>query len=138
MEKNDGKKIVHRFLDLHEPDTYDQQLQMLHETCVLELPFFGLKIVGKRAILEHSAQTSGFRTWKKGTFVDRKIVATEESGIYLVEARGDMVLPSGVPYKNTYVMLFGVREGQISLAREYFNPMVIAEARAAKLSPTEA
>jgi ketosteroid isomerase-like protein len=138
MNKNDGKNIVHRFLDLHEPDTHDQQLQMLHETCVLELPFIGLKIVGKRAILEHSAQTSAFKTWKKGTFVDRKIVAAEEPGIYLVEARGDMILASGVPYKNAYVMFFGVREGQISLAREYFNPMVIAEARAAKMPPTAA
>jgi ketosteroid isomerase-like protein len=137
MDASDGKKVVDRFLNLHEPDTFDQQLQMLHETCVLELPFIGVKIVGKSAILEHSARTSTFTSWKKGTFVDRKILATDEPGVYIAEARGDMVLPNGVAYRNIYIMIFGVRDGQISRAREYFNPVVIAEARAAK-APSDA
>jgi ketosteroid isomerase-like protein len=132
MDPNQDKQIVDRFLSLHEPNTHDQQLQMVHETCVLELPFVGVRVVGRSAILEYSGRTSTFKTWKKGTFIDRKIIATEEPGVYVVEARGDMILPSGVPYKNTYVMVIGVRDGQINLAREYFNPVVIAEALAAK------
>ncbi len=118
--------VITRFLDLHEPETFRQQFDLLHDDCVFELPFTGGPIVGKANILQ---QASGSRmgSWKKGTFVDRVVWPLRQPGRYVVEAKGDMILPHGVAYRNAYVFVFSVKDGKLDLVREFFNPALARE-----------
>jgi len=47
----------------------------------------------------------------------------DERGDVMVEAEGVATLKDGSPYRNSYVFVMEVRDGTISLWKEYNNPM---------------
>jgi ketosteroid isomerase-like protein len=49
-------------------------------------------------------------------------------GHVIAEYGSDGVTRDGRPYRNTYISMFELRDGRIVLAREYFDPSVIAQA----------
>jgi ketosteroid isomerase-like protein len=46
----------------------------------------------------------------------------------IAEYRSDGLTRDGRPYRTTYISVFELRDGRIVLAREYFDPSVIAQA----------
>ncbi len=128
MSSDKNEDIVRKFLSLHEPDTFEQQLDLLHDDCLFEVPFRNVRIVGKETIVANSKVGMNLRNWTKATFVDVKIMPAEDAGTFVVESGGDMILPNGAEYKNRYVFIVGVKDDRIALFREYFNPDVLTAA----------
>jgi ketosteroid isomerase-like protein len=126
------RQTLERFLSLHEPATFDEYLDMLHDECVFEAPFANVagtvRVSGKANIIANSK--GWLKTWKRATYVGITIRSTEEAGLFVVECGGDMVLPNGREYSNIYVCVARISEGKVILWREYYNPVVINEALA--------
>ena len=68
--------------------------------------------------------------WKtKKSFVWRDVVIrkTDDPELVVTTARSDVVLATGAPYTNDYIMLTRFRDGQVIEHVEYFNPLPIIE-----------
>ena len=63
-------------------------------------------------------------------FADYRIDALEgRPGEYVAEYTSDTtVLPTGLPYRNTYISRFSVRDGRITRLAEFFDPIVLVTA----------
>lgn len=57
-----------------------------------------------------------------------------DSSMYVMEATSDAKLAHGTEYRNAYVFLIEIRDGRISLWREYFNSMVVVQALEAEMA----
>lgn len=58
---------------------------------------------------------------------DVVIRATEDPELFVTTARSEAVLANGRPYRNTYIMLTRVREGEVVEHVKYFYPLPIIE-----------
>ncbi|SDC72110.1 Ketosteroid isomerase-related protein [Geodermatophilus telluris] len=63
-------------------------------------------------------------------FADYRIDALEgRPGEFVAEYTSDTtVLPTGRPYRNTYISRFSVRDGRITRLAEFFDPVVLVTA----------
>ena len=100
------------------------------EDVVIRLPFAppGVpnEIHGRDEAIAHMAPVwAGKRSfdWR-----DVTIRATEEPGLLVTTARSEVVLLSGQPYANSYVILTRFRDGKVVEHVEYFNPLPVMEA----------
>lgn len=51
--------------------------------------------------------------------------ATAEEDRVVIEARSEGVGPGGARYRNNYLLIFFVRDGQLYTVREYFDPFEV-------------
>jgi len=58
---------------------------------------------------------------------DRTVHQTGDPDIIIVEYRGDVHVDDNLVYANQYIALFHVRDGKLTLFREYTNPIPVAE-----------
>ena len=49
-------------------------------------------------------------------------------GIFGSTARGEATMANGKPYRNRYVMLTRIRDGEVLEHTEYLNPLAVMEA----------
>jgi ketosteroid isomerase-like protein len=80
-------------------------------------------------------RTEAMRVYPEGVmepmrFADYRIDALEgRPGEYVAEYTSDTtVLPTGLPYRNTYISRFSVRDGRITRLAEFFDPIVLVTA----------
>lgn len=74
------------------------------------------------------------------TITPQKFYWSPGEAVMTVEASGKGRLPRGTEYNNSYIFLVGIRDGKVSLWREYFNSLLIVralEAEAAASGPTD-
>lgn len=100
----------------------------------LEMPFHpdpeARVVVGRAAIgrrMEVASSVLSRLRW-----VDPQIVGTEVPGRFVLEMSSEAERPDGEAYRNTYVVIAEVRDGQMALWREYFAPAAVDEAAAAR------
>jgi len=60
-------------------------------------------------------------------WLDVVIRATEDPELFVTTARSDVLMQSGAPYGNDYVMFTRVRDGKVVEHAEYFNPLPVLE-----------
>lgn len=58
-------------------------------------------------------------------WLDVVILATEDPELFVTTARSDVLMDSGAPYGNDYIMLTRVRDGKVVEHAEYFNPLPV-------------
>lgn len=69
--------------------------------------------------------------WSSKTRFDWRdvvILRTEDPELLVTTARSEVVLLSGQPYANSYVILTRFRDGKVVEHIEYFNPLPVIEA----------
>ena len=112
----------------------DNALMLLSDEAVLEMPYplasgenkYGTRRMWGdplrkyvRGITERNAQIA-FRN---------RVWRVADDGVLILECDGDMIRSKdGARYQNHYIVLFAVKDGKITLWREYFNPVVAARA----------
>ena len=53
-------------------------------------------------------------------------IPDRDTVIFEMDSEGVFAI-NGAPYANRYIMIFGFREGKLSLWREYYNPHLLVE-----------
>lgn len=100
------------------------------EDVVIRLPFappgVSTEIRGRDEAIAHMAPVwAGKRSFEWRDVVIRQ---TEEPGLLVTTARSEVVLLSGQPYANSYVILTRFVDGKVVEHVEYFNPLPVMEA----------
>lgn len=93
----------------------------------LEMPFHpderAREIVGRAAIRDRMATARA--TLAELRWIEPVIRATDEPGTYLIETRSEARRCDGSVYRNRYVILASVQDGQMVRWREYFDPTAL-------------
>ncbi|MDX2212407.1 MAG: nuclear transport factor 2 family protein [Oculatellaceae cyanobacterium bins.114] len=103
--------------------------QLLADNVVLEQPYSpeqpgGVRVEGKQIASLFFDRI--FREFSQIRFVDVVFRQSQFDNTVIVEARGDFRLAADQsPYRNQYIAVIEVVDGQITLIREYFNPLLL-------------
>jgi hypothetical protein len=119
-----GTTVVRAYLDAVSDLDVEAITALLHPDVVMHIPYApdGIppKVEGKAAVVE----------WFSGmpnlmaplNFANHDIVAVQREGEYIARYTGDTtVLTTGLPYRNTYISCFTVRDGLIINSTEFFD-----------------
>jgi ketosteroid isomerase-like protein len=104
------------------------QLESYTDDFVLEFPFSDpAKIVrGKTEGIPYL--TGAFEVFRFSLTITN-VIACADPDEFVIEFTGaGTYLPNGAPYANTYIVVFGFRDGKICRQREYFNPLAAQKA----------
>jgi ketosteroid isomerase-like protein len=106
------------------------QLEHYTDDFVLEFPFSDPpKIVrGKTEGLPYLA--GAFEAFRFSLTITNVIACADPDELVVEFTGAGIYLPTGAPYANTYIVVFGFRDGLISRQREYFNPLAAQKAMA--------
>jgi len=116
--------------------------QSITEDAVYEIPFSESgstepggfrRYVGASEVIDFWMATTANGPKSLGA-EDVELSITGDGSRVFIEQRGNMVLADGRPYRNKYVFRFSIRDGRISHAREYFNPVIAAYAFKRKIA----
>jgi uncharacterized protein len=134
--RQENEQSIRNFLELLSQKRMDEWLALWDEQGVQDMPYspkgFPKRLEGKGAIAKHysALPTSVGRM----VFPDLVIYPTTEPNTFFAEYRGEIeIKATGKPYNNNYAALFKFRNGRIVLFREYYDPIVFAEAWGATL-----
>lgn len=84
------------------------------------------EINGREAVRERLSASSKGRS--RLVFHDVRILRTEDPELLLTTCRGEATMANGKPYRNSYVMLTRIRDGEVLEHTEYLNPLAVIEA----------
>lgn len=126
-----SQKIVENFIDALQHQDGDRLSSILDSSVSIVLPmtFSGsptpeLQFDGKQAALGYIQQV--FTQMAKIEFNDRQFSITDDEKTVFLEAIGDFVTSTDLPYKNVYVLKFELQESKIFRITEYANPVPYA------------
>jgi uncharacterized protein len=126
---DDACLLVRRLIELVGQFEIDEALELVVDDLVLEFPFRG---DGGPRRVEGDAAKQFIRAIPKLftqlPFHDIVVHGQPPSGDVVAEYRSDGITRRGRPYVNTYVGFFGLRSGRVATWREYFDPLVVANA----------
>jgi uncharacterized protein len=93
---------------------------------VFSLPNTPATFQGRDAVIANFRELAS--RFERIEFVDERLYTAQDGQVVIVEARGNFaVRGTGAPYRNRYIFVFEVNNGQITAIREYVNPLTIAE-----------
>lgn len=137
-----GRAVVHRYLDAVAALDLDALAATLHEDVVMDLPFapegIPQRVEGKPDVTAFFDGMPGMIT--PLNFHDQRVEAIAgRQGEFVAEYVSDAkILATGLPYRNTYIARFSVRDGRIVRFAEYFDPLVFVEALGGTVTPAGA
>lgn len=138
MSESSDVGVVRRVIELVGGFEIEAALELVSDDLVLELPF---RADGGPRLLEGDAATGFVRAmpklFERLPFHDVVVHGRLPSGLVVAEYRSDGLTRTGRPYLNSYVGFFEVTDGRITSWREYFDPMVVAEAFPAPEPPRQ-
>ena len=120
------EEVVRRYYERVSELDVEGWIAMLTDDALYEWPYWAH---GPAHALEGEELRSFIRALPK-LFTRMKLYdlrfhgVTSHSGQLIVEARSDALTHRGVPYQNTYLSLFVIRDSKIALHREYLDPRV--------------
>jgi len=79
---------------------------------------------GKDAVLAYVQNV--FANMAQIQFVNQRLTQAQDAAIVFLEASGDFLTASDVPYNNVYIFKFSVHNGMITEIVEYANPVTFA------------
>jgi ketosteroid isomerase-like protein len=122
-------QALHALLDALEALDPERAAACFTEDGVLELPYapdgFPGYHAGRDAIASFLRRFPTY--YRRIRYLDRKIVPLDGEAGAVGEYRGAWETVKGRPYNNTYVAIVRTRGREITLLREYFNPLVWLE-----------
>ena len=126
----DLAKLMREWLDVVALGPAEAWPGRVAEDVVIRLPFappgVPSDIRGRDEAIAHMAPVwAGKRSFD---WLDVTILATEEPGLLVTTARSEVVLKSGQPYANSYVILTRFEDGRVVEHIEYFNPLPVMQA----------
>jgi len=126
----DLAKLMREWLDVVALGPAEAWPDRAAEDIVIRLPFappgVAAEIRGRDEAVAHMAPVwAGKRSFEWRDVVIRQ---TEEPGLLVTTARSEVVLASGQPYANGYVILTRFEGGKVVEHDEYFNPLPVMEA----------
>jgi ketosteroid isomerase-like protein len=129
MSRNE--KLLRAFLEAVSTTDFHRLEEICSSDFVLELPYNDPPthlegFAAYRAAVEPSLEVFRFR-------LDLgEIHEGRDPDLLFAEYTSDgIAVPTGKPYRNTYIGVFRFREGRLVSLREFFNPAIAAEALAA-------
>ncbi|WP_068612522.1 nuclear transport factor 2 family protein [Paenibacillus tuaregi] len=131
------QEVVIRFLEAEAKQDVQVMAGLMADDIVYETPFAlpGVpeRVVGKETLADMLEQFIGkeggmYATW---SIYNIRIYPSYEPGLLTAEMDGQgIVAGSEHLYRQSYISLFRVTDGRISLWREYFNPLALQQALA--------
>jgi ketosteroid isomerase-like protein len=122
-----NKNVCLKFFELNSTGKYAEAMQLIHENVEWwvngDLPTSGT-YRGREAVTELFKLLADY--FPTGLKLNLTAVTAEEDRV-AIEMNSDGVLPNGRDYRNTYHMLFWVRDGFIVKTHEYFDTKYTAE-----------
>jgi ketosteroid isomerase-like protein len=104
----------------------DRVVDVHTERAVLEFPYapagFPSRVEGRaaiRALFERPVREN-----LASRFFDLQVNLLREKDMAVAEYRGEIELPSGANYNNSYCLIFSVQGFRFDYVREYFNPQI--------------
>lgn len=90
------------------------------------LPGIPAIVAGREAVIANLSTI--LVLFERVEFVNQHIIPAQDGRTVCIEAQGNFALRNtGEPYRNTYLFVFEIEQGQIICIREYNNPLVLAE-----------
>jgi ketosteroid isomerase-like protein len=126
---SDRLALVRQFIQAIESKDAQTIDQLLADNVVLEQPYSpeqpgGVRVEGKQIASLFFDRI--FSEFSQIRFVDLVFRQSQFDNTVIVEARGDFRLATDQsPYRNQYIAVIEVVDGQITLIREYFNPLLL-------------
>ena len=125
------QQVIKDFLRLLEEKDIDAWIKLWTEDGVQEMPYspsnFPRRIDGKAAIYRHYQGLPN--AYSRMSFPDLTIYPMLDPNWLVAEYRGEIdIAATGKAYNNIYCALFHLRDAQIVLFREYFNPIIFNDA----------
>lgn len=126
-----NEQTVRDFLCLLAQKNMDAWANLWTEDAVQEMPFspagFPTRVAGRDALIKHYSGLPA--AYGAMSFPDLILYPMSDPNWVLAEYRGEIeVLATGRSYNNHYCGLFHLRDRQIVLFREYYNPIILTEA----------
>lgn len=123
----DPKALIRDWLEITAMGPAEAWEGKASDDVVMRLPFAPPGVAAEtrgfeavRGMLSHHWPTKKSFAWR-----DVAIRATEDPALFVTTARSEVILASGEPYANDYIMLTRVRGGRVVEHTEYFNPLPI-------------
>ena len=132
ITRQETQKTVSKFLKLLEEKEMEEFSKLWAKDAVLHMPYapkgFPDRVVGRDQLTKHYA--SWPKNSGKADFTSNMIFyPMSDPEMIFVEFKGDVeVVSTGKKYEQSYGGLFHIRNGEVQLFREYFNPKPFIEA----------
>jgi uncharacterized protein len=126
---SEAKALIREWMDITAMGPAEAWDGKASEDLVLRLPYAPPGVLAEMRGF-HAARDNLSHHWgTKQSFEWHDVVIreTDEPGLFVTTARSEVVLASGEPYRNTYVMLTRVCDGKVVEHAEYFNPLPVLE-----------
>ena len=126
----DSVELMKAWLETFGEGEFDAFPGRISPDFTLYLPFVppGVpnEVKGREAVRELLLSTAQRRS--RLIFHDVEILRTEDPDLLVTTARGEATMANGKPYRNRYVMLTRIRDGEVLEHTEYLNPLAVMEA----------
>lgn len=131
LGKSQEIKLVRQLIQAVEAKDINKIDQLVTENVVLEQPYSeqqsgGIRVEGRQAA--NAFFNRVFSQYSQIRFVDVVIRESRFDNAVIIEGKGDFIVASNQEsYRNQYIFVLEVVDGQIALIREYFNPLLVPE-----------
>ncbi len=126
---SDAKALIRHWLDITAMGPAEAWVGKVADDVVVRLPYAPPGVLPVMSGFDEARDTLAHHWPTKKSFAWRDVAirATEDPELFVTTARSDVVLASGEPYGNDYIMLTRVRDGKVAEHTEYFNPLPIID-----------
>ena len=124
---SEPKALIREWLDLTAMGPGEGWEDKASPDVVMRLPYAPPGVLAEMRGLDQVRETLSHHWGTKQSFAWRDVAirATEDPELFVTTARSEVLLASGDPYANAYVIFTRVRGGRIVEHVEYFNPLPI-------------
>lgn len=126
----DNVELMKAWLEVFAEGDFDAFPGTVSPDFTLHLPFVppGVpsEMHGREVVRERLAQTAKGRT--PLVFSDVVIMRTEDPDLVMTRCKGEATMANGKTYRNSYVMLTRIRDGEVLEHTEYLNPLAVIAA----------
>ncbi|MCA1994941.1 MAG: nuclear transport factor 2 family protein [Coleofasciculus sp. S288] len=124
-------EAARQFLQAVEAKDINTINRLIADGVVLEQPYFSRgesnRVAGRQAA--NAFFNRIFNQYSQIRFVDVVFRQSQFDNTVILEGSGDFrIADTQRPYRNQYVVVLEIIDGRVTLIREYFNPLIAAEA----------
>jgi len=129
--RSTSERIARQFIRQIEAENVQELSNLLSENVVLEQPF---QLPGRPNRFEGKLGVQWFfqginQTFSTIRFENLRTIVSADGQTVTLEGQGNFVIAeNGLPYQNVYITVLQIEGGKITAVREYFNPLIIAQA----------
>lgn len=131
MPTSTSERMAREFIQRIEAKNLQALSNLLSENVVLEQPY---QLPGMPNRFEDKWAVQGVfqqinQTFSTIRFENLRLIASADGRTVTLEGQGNFVIAAnGLPYRNIYITVLQIEGRKITAIREYFNPLIIAQA----------